>query len=1144
MVPTRSLDDCTLVQKEVLVRDVLGASPAWWYTERAVGDCSGNEQYNIVCSPPCAVETTVGGRDLSSGAGIVVVAWKDIDARTRVAAVTAAADARGTGHGKRSGEHEIPDKDMGGEVKTCEVEKTSAEARRLLSVLSPPLLEQAPEYICVHGSFALTRLGSKAGGSSVSDQKCKVSVIQCESPSLRGHEVIFMAQEIDASANHPRNPCATYLIDYAASIAGKIYDEKAATPRGRRCLRRLSTRDKVRGAAMRVATPEHIRRGHSALKKAFLRSVSFLDITGDEGAGVRLREAALKGKAVIRSLPCNVLGLTASNDRKRAVDAMYTGLLGFSGLRDRDDVLDSVQEALRSSAGAYMYLLEYLHDMPVTQAVLKLLDMRAPSVLADVFRVRGDLILFKRCRSDVGVALFFIWLYQSSLRTGMTSSFNKSTLEHVLECHEHLLTQFEVRCLQVATDDDIFENVDDNMFESVEDLPRDWSAALASICRRKDVAVSGEPSAPFRTVFPQTFSQPKTALLTRRQRRGNARTAEQSKVEGAFDTDAARADNVVHVHAKPCTPEDDAPAEAPRIGGRRTRSMGMDPETQDSQETPGIAAQSSPPVKKRRPTQSTKAVTASSASDAGTKKGCRVDGGQSSAGTAANAEQRDDGAALSAETPQHAEESGQQDTPPQEAQEPSRSVHYLAGMQAGARALSALYIREGKTPGMLGRDAINRGYVKLCGVSASGAFSQSVESCFEPALNIATLVALHFSSLRQAHGICSMNVDSTGTDVLDKSGIRCCASQDGCKVRGDPWPPCPCSLCVETRLCEGGSILLYGTTGTGAVDGRRQAPVCQEYTAGLTLPGVRRVVLRRNGVYAAFKTRKPQVLSDDTEEHKRDAVGDEVLILRRQDGLWSVKDPESSSEDLQDNPRSWFLHTTPEYAAGLANICQNKSIAGFDKALGFVDSCVGLCLGQGSIATGEGLPVDQLPVLATSMELRVAVPGATKSFECHIDEGKTPLRDIWRPFIAVTPYPTRTSATKSTRTRPSPETSDATKTDMWIDVRTVPLPSNATLSAKLRQRSSSSSRATGVTEAEFYDAALALQIPEGDMFVQRCDTSYGVHNYSAASDVDSALASLDLVRDRTPWKQARALLQRLLTPQVVLLFESAHRVAE
>ena len=1020
--------------------------------ERAVGECAEEEEYNIIVPRPPAVEIVAAASESSSAAVMVVVAWKDIDVTSRAAAIFDAGQQSGNDRDKQQPQ-ELP-------------------------------------YICVHGSFVLRRLASEARGSSFRDRMCTVSVIQCDSPVLRGHELMFMAQGIHASRKYMRNPGVTHLIDYAAGIAGKISEDLARTRPGKR-RSRLPPRITVLGDAMRQDTQAHIKRGHGALKKALLRSEFFAVIAGHEDAGgtqCALREAALQGEAVVRSLPCNVLGHASSKENKRAQEAMCTGLRGFSGRVGGIPLLESEESALERSAGAYLRVLEYLHERRLTQAVLKLLDMRAPGLLTDIY-LAPDLCLFKKCRSDVGVALFFIWLYHSWIHSGRTSSFNKHNLEHVLDCHEHLLQQFEQQCGRV--------DVDDDMFQSVEDLPRDWSAALSLSCRHKAVAVLGTPSASFRVVFPRTEEKPETRQQRRRRGR-KAKTKKPCKTEGALSTDAAIGDSAVH--------------------GARSQ-----------------------PSKKRRTVQSGDAGAASSSMDAGTGMGSALDKSKSSPGAGVEEERRDDGAASPVDTERKAVEAGVQDVRHQGAQAPSPSTHYQQGTRAGARALNGLYEREGKCPAVFGRDAINRGYVKLCGVAGTEAFTKILKRRFELALDIATLVALHFSTLRVAHGFCSFNMDSTGSK-RDKNGHPCCASHDGCHLRGESRLPCPCLACTQNFFRGGGSVVLYDTRAAGTAGSLRQHRACQEYVRGLSLPGVRRVVLRRNGVHAVFKRRKHEGVSGNPVEHPGDDVGDEVLILRRHGGPWSVADPGPSSMDDVDSACSWFLQTTQEYAAAFRGNARGGSVADLDQARGFVDTCVGLCVAEGGRATGEGLPEGQIAVLTSSMELHVALPGATGTFRYHADEGETPLRDVLRPFIAVTPYPTLNTAGKPAIARPSPASPDVTNTKMCIDIRTVPLPMNAFLSAKLQQRSSP--RATEVTEAEFWEASLALQIAQGDIFVQRCDTSHGVEKYSAATDVDSAVSSLQFVEKCLAWKQVRPLLQRLLSPQVVLLLERPCRVAE
>ena len=1135
MVPNRSLVDCPRISRQVFVRNVVCTSPRWWYTERAGRKGSETEEYTIVCPPPHAHEPPAAALTAANiHPRVSVIEWKDIDSCTRRAALSGAVPPR--------------------------------ETRRR---------NNAPKYICVDGGSGLRQLGQlvqDGAGSRVGDKKCTVSVLQVESPSLRGDEVIFIAQHINATGNSPGNSIITYHLGYAAGIAGAIAGDMAQTSAGRRVLRRRTTkRNKVTGEAMKRTTPIHIRRAHAGLQEAFLRSQSFSDFAGDDSTRRGLLQAARDGKRVIRSLPGNVLGPNTSSERTIAEGEMYTYLRSVSGRGGTDECAATEDKGLRKTAVMYLRFLEYLHDMPVTQAILRLLDMCAPGLLTDAVVVQ-EVSLVYRCRSDVGVALFFTWMYQSWIHTGKSrtyiKSMNKSILEHVLECNDHMLQQFEQRCF------DLDSNID--MMQFVVDFPRDWSAALSILCRHDSVPVTGEPSQHFLAILPETEKLPETRLMRRSERaimrRSQSRTAKQDDTDGAAGTTGGSDDGVLHGDSRktcaqhqagdrgckrssPSPQEDeyqctlqDEPTE-PRADAPRSTSM--PPRTQGSKDTPEDALGGSPPSKKMRTGQTRYDSAGVSAVDAEAKKGSEPDAipstkvnigpgeagpsrkgpgphAAASAGTvesrtvsasgafkpaaavvdtggpvgAMQLDQPDAGAVLSTESAQKAKENDDEDTRTRDADEPSPSFHFRSGTKAGVIALKALTTREAKHPGVLGRDAINRGYVTMRGVASSEAFAQSVGRFFDTAVSLGVLVALHFSKLRQAHAFCAMK-KGVAEAVVDRNGFPCCASQDTCRAVRTPWLPCPCSICTEALLRDGGSILLYSTTGAGTVSQPQKHGACRDYVTGVTIPGIRRVALHQDGVHAVFNKRKQQGESNGSEKQDKYAAEDDVLVLRRQGGPWSVTEADEISDDMQDNQSAWCLQTTTEYATALASIRGATCIGDFERALGFVDACVGLPLCEGGRATGEGFPVGKVPFHAATMELHLALPGATKSFKHHVDEASTPLREVSRPFVVVTPYPRREFDRTSPIARSPPATPVSTDNDVCITVQSVALPMNAHLSAKSRQRSSSTD--AEVTRAEFCDAAVDTKVAEGDMFVQRCDTSYGLQSYTAASEADSAL---------------------------------------
>ena len=480
----RKLSDFGMRSRLVDPTDIVPCSPRWWF--------GSNAEYT-----PTAPDTLPAGRstDTTQGAGVVVVSWASVDEETRRAALMDAMPDPWAWH--RVENRAVPPPEEGSSVE----ERDHVQRLALFSEDREEDVPTSPQFLCLDGrTVVLSRIAS--AGNAIRNEGPRVDIkllveelvpralLQYEVPlpqiglwdlfpdvggPLTKTEAKYIAVEIGAAKMSQKQHGIMDLLDYAAYIQDQVVKEKGP----------VVGRGAVKLAVEGGKGTEWQIEAHKFLRSQFLRSEAFKQMTmrAKLEAEKALFRAASDGTSLIRTCGENVLGANDSPQRRCAQEQFSRFLLMRGGMdADAGQVNPTTAATLARKesvvrANRYLRLVENMHDLPISQVMLKLMDLREPGILKEHFLERHSGGLFGTARSDVGVALFLFWYYEVCQKTGEPPFDTVQDLKRVLALHEAMLLRVEHQFEEGQSTEHVV-----NQLSVDRDLLRTWSTILSREC--------------------------------------------------------------------------------------------------------------------------------------------------------------------------------------------------------------------------------------------------------------------------------------------------------------------------------------------------------------------------------------------------------------------------------------------------------------------------------------------------------------------------------------------------------------------------------------------------------------------------------------------------------------------------------------
>lgn len=223
------------------------------------------------------------------------------------------------------------------------------------------------------------------------------------------------------------------------------------------------------GRARRVSEPlasspgarPHVREAHGVLLRLFLLSNTFkemsaIDVPGGEDehpaytGHCSLADIARRGERLLDTRAGNILGGVGTERPERATGRMQVFLRNLAGA-GASCPRTAYERQFATEADLYCRLWENLHRFPLTQVMLKLIDLRAPGLLR-ISMLSREYSFFSKSHSDVSCALVLFWLYSDYVESGGRSYVeNDAKFAKVLGAHQSMVVQWEAMFEKAGT---------------------------------------------------------------------------------------------------------------------------------------------------------------------------------------------------------------------------------------------------------------------------------------------------------------------------------------------------------------------------------------------------------------------------------------------------------------------------------------------------------------------------------------------------------------------------------------------------------------------------------------------------------------------------------------------------------------------
>ena len=508
----RGLTSFGFHNKSVDVFSVVTCSPRWWF---------GADTNLVTPYPDIDPKDTC----LSTSAGISVMPWRNVDDGVRMLALE---DMYPNVHkgGRREGESsqaQVLDIAGGGDADSS----ANQDYQQRLGMFLAEHGRETPEYICIDGRTVLTRHLYEAKNRRNDDEaglhrpyKIKMNMAWASQNvwapgQLTRAEVKCIAFELQTVKSSQRAAGIMDILDYGGHAQKKLVAAHLGAGK---------TIKKGRGAQKmfikgRKAQKYH-HEAHEALKNQFLASETLgkLTATSDNCTTVALAATepskselwnkAQSGEPLLQTLPHNVLGAPDSHLRVSAAEVLKQHLAVTKQNQGMTQMAPGNDEELMAKAHTYLRVLENLHDLPLTQVMLKVLDMKAPGILPDDWIGRNTGLILNS-RSDVGCALFLQWYYQSWEKNGKAPAATETEFRNALAKHVKMMETVESKFVRrPGTSRDAAGAGTVAVWKSV-DLLNEWAVVLdGETLKDKSKMTLDDTGGPgLRSILPPGFSK-------------------------------------------------------------------------------------------------------------------------------------------------------------------------------------------------------------------------------------------------------------------------------------------------------------------------------------------------------------------------------------------------------------------------------------------------------------------------------------------------------------------------------------------------------------------------------------------------------------------------------------------------------------
>ena len=1133
----RSVQNCKFAKTKIRVKSIVPAGPRWWFLPRTNSSTVASFDDDVIHVPierdhrgdmraeeEEKQSAATGDRNITDvSAGIAVVAWHDVSESVRRAATYDAmpnvlaeaskqkSDCESDPPASRKHRGNKGEEDMMGEVvpDSEEEEDTkgaaidSANAARNLEVdeenveeASEGLMEkrhhdarvtamggsEGVKYICVDGRSVLQRLRAE-------EDETDVSVLSAEGGPFQADEIIFIASGLAAVKACQTPPGITNFLDHAARVTKSVL-HVVGKPLGAR------VRGQEMPVALRPRVSEHIKKAHELLLNIVLESATFKALVGDDNAGEKLHKNALAGKEIFQTLPRDIK--MQSGDGKaysESLRQMEDHLQRHSGMGARRAIrAPPAARNVKNEAESYLHALQSLHGMPVTQCILRLLDMRYPGTL-DENVVSKRIGVIRKCHSDAGAALFLLWIHKIHQEGYATVLASKAALMSAMMHHDTMLGLWEKEAR-------FNPPVLMRLRLLVPDVAEDWMRSLCIRISSPELNRIPEMSQAFEKVIPahsagaitSAIGRGKSKMSTKKSRTTRASSQKDNQPSDKITNPPKMAKGTqpsnksgLAADTKTSKAETKAASEANAPGLIKPGPVGKSLFASDAASLPegGSKERAAVPENdvpnedgvdkeaavsnKRGLAADTKAshaeikASSSEANDPGLIKPGPV--GKSL--FASDAASLPEGGALEkAAVPEN--DVPNEDGVDKEAAGKKRDEEVMTDeknskplmakaeeKKASTRAPIALLLGKSKFVDKLSR-AYATGQQDGCYAIAEVAEScgKTVTTFGRRAVNYGSEVFPRLGmrpSLINSLQHCFEDAVALGMLCSIAFGVlriahgqctMCCEKNEACKASRPT--PCTCNPCLTALLKSEYGFIVYGEGGS-------------PYADGLSLPRFVHVTLRMDGVYVVESTDEMRrKLLDAPSNKPRMLKVSEKCVLSRVSHTFEDFNQEASEEMIMDARKKlrgtahktsgWVLETTQEYLEMLSELQRDSSLLeAVELALGYADVAVSLAASEGICSVNDMDPgrrqLKDHSVQVRRVSLQLTLPGAQGMCNewCDREDPLVSQEDF--PFIAVLPYPF-TQKSVSSGCSASRRTQTAAQ-ELWsLEFRTVPRPLN------------------------------------------------------------------------------------------------------
>ena len=493
----RTVDDFLIFSESVDIRSIVAVSPRFWY---------GKDHRFVPPHPQFEGKmhrhnNDGGDKDVEDvNAGIAVLEWEHVDEATRWTAM--AELYPDPWHGTES-PSVLPAPRDEGQVEDPRARHARAVALRdygrRLELYGGP--GRQIKYLCVDGRTVIERkmrlghgmdelpvpvqvlrprmsdaptAGAERGQAAPSAALAHMPPPFTAFPKLSPTEVKFIALTTSQRKAAQKRPGLMDYLEVAALHRDRSVAKHGPVVGARSCPRPITQRDEVE---------EHIQDAYRNLRGSMLRSGSLAKLA-EEGGRTRVdddedmatgvgaqmsvghtapRPALFSGGPLLDTRRANVLGAGDSDERAFAREGMMKFLQQdpaiVAPLAGPRKGARRARRQLTASADTYFRALEMLDGMPLTQSVLKMLDVASPGLLPH-WVIDPAFKIWDKCRGDEGTALFLFWFYKVTEECQEMPFENSAQLQHALDAHERGLLQFENQFRMLTARGDRGQEVD------------------------------------------------------------------------------------------------------------------------------------------------------------------------------------------------------------------------------------------------------------------------------------------------------------------------------------------------------------------------------------------------------------------------------------------------------------------------------------------------------------------------------------------------------------------------------------------------------------------------------------------------------------------------------------------------------------